>query len=40
MQGGQRMQGVQRHRGPGIPGYHWLPLATIDLVADNRELEV
>ena len=21
-------------------GYHWLPLATIDLVGDNRELEV
>ena len=20
--------------------YHWLPLATIDLVGDNRELEV
>ena len=21
-------------------GYHWLPLATIDLVDDNREFEV
>ena len=21
-------------------GYHWLPLATIDLVGDNRKLEV
>ena len=21
-------------------GYHWLPLATIDLVGDNREFEV
>ena len=23
-----------------IIGYHWLPLATIDLVSDNREFEV
>ena len=23
-----------------VPGYHWLPLATIDLVGDNREFEV
>ena len=23
-----------------VLGYHWLPLATIDLVGDNRELEV
>ena len=21
-------------------GHHWLPLATIDLVGDNRELEI
>ena len=40
MQGGQRVQGVQRHRGPGVPGFHWLPLATIDFVGDNREFEV
>ena len=40
MQGGQRVQGVQRYRGPGVPGYHWLVLATVDLVGDNRELEV
>ena len=23
-----------------VLGYHWLPLATIDLVDDNREFEV
>ena len=23
-----------------VIGYHWLPLATIDLVGDNREFEV
>ena len=23
-----------------VHGYHWLPLATIDLVGDNREFEV
>ena len=23
-----------------VPGYHWLPLATIDLVGDNIEFEV
>ena len=23
-----------------VLGYHWLPLATIDLVVDNREFEV
>ena len=23
-----------------VLGYHWLPLATIDLVSDNREFEV
>ena len=23
-----------------VLGYHWLPLATIDLVGDNREFEV
>ena len=23
-----------------VPGYHWLPLATIDIVGDNREFEV
>ena len=23
-----------------VPGYHWLPLATIDIVGDNREIEV
>ena len=22
-----------------VHGYHWLPLATIDLVGDNREIE-
>ena len=38
--GGSESAGVQRHRGPGVPGYHWLPLATIDLVGDNREFEV
>ena len=37
--GGKRVQGVQRHRGPGVPGYHWLTLATIDLVGDNRDFE-
>ena len=30
------------HRGAllYVLGYHWLPLATIDLVGDNRELDV
>ena len=23
-----------------VLGYHWLPLATIDLVDDNREIKV
>ena len=23
-----------------VLGYHWLPLATIDLVGDNREFDV
>ena len=23
-----------------VLGYHWLPLATIELVGDNREFEV
>ena len=23
-----------------VLGYHWLPLATIDLVGDNRKFEV
>ena len=23
-----------------VLGYHWLPLATIDLVGDNKEFEV
>ena len=23
-----------------VLGYHWLPIATIDLVDDNREIEV
>ena len=23
-----------------VHGYHWLPLATVDLVGDNREFEV
>ena len=23
-----------------VLGYHWLPLATIDLVGDNREFEI
>ena len=23
-----------------VPGYHWLPLTTIDIVGDNREFEV
>ena len=23
-----------------VHGYHWLPIATIDLVGDNREFEV
>ena len=23
-----------------VLGYHWLPIATIDLVGDNREIEV
>ena len=23
-----------------VLGYHWLPIATIDLVGDNREFEV
>ena len=23
-----------------VLGYHWLPLATIDIVGDNREFEV
>ena len=27
-------------RGWLVLGYHWLPLATIDLVGDNREFEV
>ena len=29
-------------RGPllYILGYHWLPLATIDLVGDNKEFEI
>ena len=31
---------MQRHRDPGVPGYHWLPLATVDLLGDNRKLEV
>ena len=26
-------------RGAFVLGYHWLPLATIDLVGDNREFE-
>ena len=33
---GRGMQGVQRHRVPGVPGYHWFSLATMDLVDDNR----
>ena len=31
------------HKAPNAPvflGYHWLPLATIDLVGDNREFRV
>ena len=37
--------GAQRGawRGVGgvlVHGYHWLPLATIDLVGDNKEFEV
>ena len=27
-------------RGAFVLGCHWLPLATIDLVGDNREFEV
>ena len=38
--GVRECRGCQRHRGPGVPGYHWLPLATIDLVGNNREFEV
>ena len=37
---GTGVQGVLGHRGPGVPGYHWLSQATIDLVGDNREYEV
>ena len=28
------------HEGVLVHGYHWLPIATIDLVGDNREFEV
>ena len=28
------------HGGVLVHGYHWLPIATIDLVGDNREFEV
>ena len=28
------------HGGVLVHGYHWLPIATIDLVFDNREFEV
>ena len=38
--GGSESSGVQRYRDPGVPGYHSLPLSIIDLVGDNRELEV
>ena len=33
---------VRRVRGASlfVLGYHWLPLATIDLVHDNREFDV
>ena len=33
---------VEVHRGAllYVLGYHWLPLATIDLVGDNREFDV
>ena len=38
---GGRYRGVQRslegHGGVHVHGYHWLPLATIELVGDNRE---
>ena len=34
------MGGVRKVRGRCAEGYHWLPLATIDLVGDNREFEV
>ena len=37
---GAESAGVWRHRGPGVPGYNWLSLATIDLVGNNREFEV
>ena len=32
----------QNIKGPSlyVLGYHWLPLATIDLVDDNRKFEV
>ena len=32
----------QNFKGPSllVLGYHWLPIATIDLVGDNREFEV
>ena len=32
----------QNIKGPSlyVLGYHWLPLATIDLVGDNREFDV
>ena len=33
---------LQNFKGPSlfVLGYHWLPLATIDLVGANREFEV
>ena len=39
MMGGQYFQ---RLKGPSlfVLGKHWLPLATMDLVGDNREFEV
>ena len=32
----------QNFKGPSLVvlGYHWLPLATIDLVGDNMEFEI
>ena len=37
--GGSYSQNIERATLFAL-GYHWLPLATIDLVGDNRELEV
>ena len=42
--GGTQRGYAEAVRGGGaslfVLGYHWLPIATIDLVGDNREFEV